>query len=227
MGDKIAEQFINWVEQHRNPAYSKKHNNFMVTFGNDFNYSSNKGFINIDKLIKYIRNDKIYSEKYDIQYSTPACYANNVKEIYMNNPEMLGLYEDNDFFPYADFEHAYWTGYYSSKPTFKKKVREAGNFLNCLSQRSAFKILSGEEYSSSTQRQSLQQCQTSLKKAISIAQHHDAISGTEKDHVEKDYINRLDKAVDQCYDHDIFCHQIFEKAITPYDNSEKDFSQYK
>ena len=34
-----------------------------------------------------------------------------------------------DFFPYADEPGEYWTGYYTSKPIFKKQVRDAGKFL--------------------------------------------------------------------------------------------------
>jgi len=133
--DKIAEKFVKFVEERYQPGY--KTNNFMVTFGNDFNYSSNKWFVNIDKLIKFMKNSEKYSEKFEIFYSTPACYAkavrdeleeNKTKKFSSSSAKSIQTYK-HDFFPYADFEHAYWTGYYSSKPTFKKLVRQMSDKL--------------------------------------------------------------------------------------------------
>lgn len=40
----------------------------------------------------------------------------------------------DDFFPYADYYHAYWTGYFSSRPTQKRAIRAATGFLNAARQ---------------------------------------------------------------------------------------------
>ena len=35
----------------------------------------------------------------------------------------------DDFFPYADCDHCYWTGYFTSRPGLKRMEREASLFL--------------------------------------------------------------------------------------------------
>jgi len=37
--------------------------------------------------------------------------------------------KQDDFFPYADGDHSYWTGYYTSRPTQKFMERKGNNFL--------------------------------------------------------------------------------------------------
>lgn len=34
-----------------------------------------------------------------------------------------------DFFPYASNEQSYWTGYYSTRPTLKRLIRNTNNLL--------------------------------------------------------------------------------------------------
>lgn len=94
--------------------------------GEDFNYmQAQKWFSNMDLLIDYI-NSKMYTvehggESLQIQltYSTPTCYSRaSAGQEYSVN--------EADFFPYAyPDEHSYWTGYFTSRPSFKYLVRAA------------------------------------------------------------------------------------------------------
>ena len=38
--------------------------------------------------------------------------------------------KNDDFFPYASDEHGYWTGYFTSRPTSKRMIREASSLLS-------------------------------------------------------------------------------------------------
>ena len=55
-------------------------------------------------------------------YSTPSKYLDAVKN------KSLEVKTD-DFFPYADCPHCYWTGYFTSRPALKRYVRKNNNLL--------------------------------------------------------------------------------------------------
>ena len=40
----------------------------------------------------------------------------------------------DDFFPYGSDSHGYWTGYFTSRPTSKRMIREASATLNSAKQ---------------------------------------------------------------------------------------------
>ncbi|GMP29807.1 hypothetical protein CsSME_00004761 [Camellia sinensis var. sinensis] len=84
------------------------------------------------------------------------------------------------FFRYADHENAYWTGYFTSRPAFKGYVRMMSGYYLAARQLEYFK---GRSSSGSNT--------DALADALAIAQHHDAVSGTERQHVAADYAKRL------------------------------------
>lgn len=108
--DLKARGFINYVNQQ---AANYKTNHILVTLGMDFHYSAaHTWFKNIDKLIYHV-NALQQSEGSDINlfYSTPSCYLKSLNEAAETWPVM-----QYDFFPYADWhDHAYWTGYFTSR----------------------------------------------------------------------------------------------------------------
>ncbi|CAI7761870.1 unnamed protein product [Closterium sp. NIES-54] len=57
-------------------------------------------------------------------YSTPSIYLDAKQQADEIWPVKTG-----DFFPYADAPHAYWTGFYSSRPAFKRYVRSCSALL--------------------------------------------------------------------------------------------------
>ena len=73
----------------------------------------------------------------------------------------------------------YWTGYFTSRPSFKLHERIANNLLQAIKQVDA--------QSEMNRREGIQY----LKQAMGIAQHHDAITGTAKQLVDSDYNMRL------------------------------------
>ncbi|CAG9465809.1 unnamed protein product [Pedinophyceae sp. YPF-701] len=87
-----------------------------------------------------------------------------------------------DFFPYADNPHAYWIGYFTSRPAHKYLARHASNVLRAAR---AMAALCGPRCGDS--RDFLDP----LESAVSTMQHHDAITGTAKQHVADDYARRL------------------------------------
>ena len=60
-------------------------------------------------------------------YSTPRAY---IKQINSENNEYQT--KTDDFFPYADREHSYWIGYFTSRVAVKGFVRDFGRWLQAM-----------------------------------------------------------------------------------------------
>ncbi|GAB1293420.1 Lysosomal alpha-mannosidase [Apodemus speciosus] len=131
-------------------------NHTVMTMGSDFQYeNANMWFKNMDKLIRLVNEQYLRSVKKD------------------------------DFFPYADGPHMFWTGYFSSRPALKRYERLSYNFLQVCNQLEA---LVGPRanvgpYGSGDS--------APLKEAMAVLQHHDAVSGTAKQNVVNDYAKQL------------------------------------
>ena len=62
--------------------------------------------------------------KVNLLYSTPSCYTYHV-----NRAGKTWTTKEDDFFPIAQQPHAFWTGYFTSRPSLKGYVRSTNNFL--------------------------------------------------------------------------------------------------
>jgi len=161
-----ATQFSNYF---KNMALYYKTENLMHPMGDDFHYVSARHiYKNLDKLINYINSHPEFNMQ--IFYSTPSEYFKNLKESGAQFTE-----KTDDFFPYADKNTAFWTGYFTSRPTYKGMIKEAGRYLQSIrTMLSLFlvgNLLPGRsynEYASALWK---------LEEAIALSQHHDAITG--------------------------------------------------
>lgn len=71
------------------------------------------------------------SDRYKVKayYSTPSCYVAAVKRATsVDNFQQ----KTDDFFPYESSPHAYWTGYFTSRPTLKGIVRQSSAFMQVI-----------------------------------------------------------------------------------------------
>ncbi|PON53460.1 Glucan biosynthesis, periplasmic [Parasponia andersonii] len=147
-------------------------NHIMWTMGDDFQYQyAESWFKQMDKLIHYVNKDG----RVNALYSTPSKYTDAK---YAAN-ETWPLKTD-DYFPYADRQNAYWTGYFTSRPGLKRYVRLLSGYYLAARQ---LEFLVGKR---STGPNTF-----GLGDALGIAQHHDAITGTAKQHTTNDYVKRL------------------------------------
>ncbi|XP_078433957.1 alpha-mannosidase At3g26720-like isoform X2 [Wolffia australiana] len=147
-------------------------NHIMWTMGTDFKYQyANSWFRQLDKFIHYVNLDG----RVNALYSTPSIYTDAKHATKESWP-----LKTEDFFPYADRKNAYWTGYFTSRPTFKGYVRAMSGYYLAARQ---LEFLRGRINSRPTT--------DTLADALAIAQHHDAVTGTEKQHVADDYSKRL------------------------------------
>ena len=164
----------------------------------------------MDKLIHYVNQDG----RVNAFYSTPAEYVDVKNSLNRSWPV-----KTDDFFPYADCPHCYWTGkalkcwtaqtpklvlfshrrfraalvsfalsselcwnatgYFTSRAASKGFIRQATSYLQIARQ---LEFITGKAGHSDI-----------LDEAVALLQHHDSITGTEKQHVTNDYHKRLSK----------------------------------
>ncbi|XP_033167145.1 lysosomal alpha-mannosidase isoform X2 [Drosophila mauritiana] len=159
--------------------------NVILTMGEDFHYqNADMWYKNLDKLIKYGNERQANGSNINLLYSTPSCYLKSLHDAGITWPT-----KSDDFFPYASDPHAYWTGYFTSRPTLKRFERDGNHFLQVCKQLSALAPKKPEEFDPHL---------TFMRETLGIMQHHDAITGTEKEKVALDYAKRMSVAFRAC-----------------------------
>jgi lysosomal alpha-mannosidase len=71
-----------------------------------------------------VNAEQASGSRVNLFYSTPSCYLKSLNEAGVTWPT-----KTDDFFPYASDPHAYWTGYFTSRPTFKGYIRTTNSML--------------------------------------------------------------------------------------------------
>eukprot|EP01102_Stenamoeba_stenopodia_P022689 TRINITY_DN9548_c0_g1_i1.p1 TRINITY_DN9548_c0_g1~~TRINITY_DN9548_c0_g1_i1.p1 ORF type:complete len:992 (-),score=225.36 TRINITY_DN9548_c0_g1_i1:87-2999(-) len=175
----VAAKAQDFADQMRQRAQNYRTNQILVTFGCDFQFQDAIiNFKNMDKLMAYINaNPDVYG--LNVFYSTPSIYVNAVHA----TGQAFELKTD-DIFPYASGPHSYWTGYFTSRSALKGYVRTRSNFEQATNKLFALSGIPGNTTYLLSDIYSLTQ-------SLSIAQHHDAVAGTEQQHVTDDYAERL------------------------------------
>ncbi|XP_063677322.1 lysosomal alpha-mannosidase-like isoform X2 [Bolinopsis microptera] len=175
-----VEDFVSYLEEQSSHYRS---GNIMLTMGGDFCYqNAHKYFKNLDILMDYV-NANTTNNGFKMIYSTPSQYMDAVLK------SIGGLQnKTDDLFPYADGPHSYWTGYFTSRPTLKGYVRDCNNVLQVCKHVEAA-AAPGDKLGATSEL---------LRLAMGVSQHHDAVSGTSKQHVADDYARRLAAGQTEC-----------------------------
>ncbi|CAH8682579.1 unnamed protein product [Schistosoma rodhaini] len=188
--DIVVKTFIKYV---KNLSNSFKTNHIMILMGCDFTYeNAHMNYNNMDKLIKYVNAQQKYGNNVNVLYSTPACYTKAVNEEF----NRIGTINrrSGDFFPYASSPLSYWTGYYTSRPALKYYVRQASNLLSMCEQIHLFANHIRNKNNPYDNEVNINH----LRQVLHIVQHHDAVTGTSKQHVTNDYALRLYNGTKSC-----------------------------
>eukprot|EP01041_Mallomonas_annulata_P000682 gene682-1305_t len=168
----------------------------MLKMGSDFHYTNaHMWFSNLDKIINRVNKMNVGVE---VIYSTPVEYLTA-----KSKENVTWSLKTDDFFPYADCAHCYWTGYFTSRPTLKYLERQGSGFLQAVRQLQVLATVSHHPPPpppltalASDPSKSIQ----SLAQAVGLANHHDAVTGTSKQHVADDYVRILSAALSQAED---------------------------
>jgi alpha-mannosidase II len=157
------------------------HNVVLVPLGGDFYYESineaRSQFSNYERLIDYINLNK--SMNANVRFGTLSDYFELLKEKNKRNLRTLS----GDFFTYADKTDRYWSGYYTSRPFYKRLDRIVEHYLRAAELTFSLSNLKGADNTD------LYKMMLIARRNLSIFQHHDGIAGTSKSYVMKDYGN--------------------------------------
>eukprot|EP01118_Nematostelium_gracile_P016074 TRINITY_DN6577_c0_g1_i2.p1 TRINITY_DN6577_c0_g1~~TRINITY_DN6577_c0_g1_i2.p1 ORF type:complete len:961 (+),score=254.85 TRINITY_DN6577_c0_g1_i2:83-2884(+) len=180
---QMADQYAKQIRERA--AYGYITNNILAPFGCDFAFqNAHRNFKNMDKLMRFI-NENQDTYGLNMFYSTPSIYLDSV-----HAAGATWTVKTGDFFPYADDAHSYWSGYFTSRAALKAYIRETNNFLH-----SADKIFSLSLGLPNISTMENWEKMDKLTQAFSVAQHHDAVAGTEQQHVADDYAERLSAGI--------------------------------
>ena len=214
--ERRVQEFVDHCEQQA-LVYNKAHEktkHIMLTMGSDFEYMyAHTWFKNMDKLIHYANLDG----RVNVFYSTPTQYSQlRLRDRRQSDWEVRS---DYDWFPYCDGEavsdgsgtitanpqaHAFWTGYFTSRPELKRLVRVASAVLE------ACRLAELETWPFTTD---LTTQTARLWEALSVVQHHDGVSGTARQRVAEDYADMLQRGIDGCM-------EFMQKQVVPGDTTE-------
>ena len=182
---KVAEEFLDKI---RNRTKGFQHDQYMFLLGDDFTFFKKEFLFERMELIMDYINSNTSQNDVRIFYSTPSKYFAAVKRELMKHNKSLPIEKHIDFYPYADKEYAYWTGYYTSRPYLKGMIKQLSNLYLTSSTYLVEMLLHNKI--------KLQDIQlTQIQKMIGLLQHHDAITGTAKEKVSNDYITNSKKAI--------------------------------
>lgn len=162
-------------------AYPTKH--LLVPMGDDFAYTNAElVFQSLDGLRNYINSRPELD--IEVRYSSLGEYFEAVRK---EQPKLQVKFDD--FFPYADEAHSYWTGFYTSRPYIKEHHRSAVSKLRTATTLIAYRGAQGALTASGFEEAT--KVIQKLREAVALMCHHDTITGTSRVAVLIDIIKKL------------------------------------
>ncbi|CAB9502125.1 Alpha-mannosidase 2 [Seminavis robusta] len=169
----LQERSMLLLDQYLKKASLYRSNVVIAPLGDDFRYQTAEEaelqFTNYQKIFDYINT---HVEGVQIQFGTLSEYFEAAMGTF--EPPLL----KGSFFTYSDVNEDYWSGYYTSR-VFDKS-------LDRLLEQSIFAATA-----LGADKEDLQE----PRRALSLFQHHDGVTGTARDHVVQDYAKRIHAAI--------------------------------
>lgn len=184
--EEKAIELLNYIQEQ---AAHRRENHLILPWGCDFTFANARlNYDQMDKIIKFV--NEYNKVNVTLRYSTPSEYLDALKQ---DKVKWATKYDDG--FPYSDNQEDFWTGFFSSRPNKKKMTRDASANLHASQKMMAAKVIESDV--SDEQVQEILETKHSFMDVMGVLQHHDAITGTEKQDVADDYTQSLSQAMDK------------------------------
>ncbi|XP_043920205.1 alpha-mannosidase 2 [Protopterus annectens] len=187
------------LDQYRKKSKLYRNKVVLAPLGDDFRYNEgsewDQQFQNYQKLFDYMNSHPELHVK--VQFGTLSDYfhalykASGLEE--RNAGPSVFPVVSGDFFTYADREDHYWSGYFTSRPFYKRLDRileshlRAAEILYSFAQVHSQRSKDTHVFPSTGNYNLL----VEARRNLGLFQHHDAITGTSKEWVVTDYGTRL------------------------------------
>ena len=189
-GDAYVERFVALVQ--RLQRYSQG-GHVMLLMGCDYEYENAAAwYTNMDRLIRAVNADG----RVHANYSDPVRYTR------AKHDEQLAwtVKSGDDFTPACQEQppgplrgHMYWSGYFTSRPALKLLQRKSSAHLQTARQLHTIANLAAQppDWTAGAWSPHLGTGIAPLAAAVALTSHHDAVTGTSRQHVANDYAKRL------------------------------------
>ncbi|CAB3359337.1 Hypothetical predicted protein [Cloeon dipterum] len=200
--DNVRQRAELLLDQYRKKAQLYRTNVLLVPLGDDFRFDHSAEwdaqFNNYQALFDHLNaRQDLYVEA---QFATLSDYFSALKIEVGGEKRLPSL--TGDFFTYADRDDHYWSGYFTSRPYYKRLDRVLIGYLRAAEVIFSLAWSHGKATSSNgspwllSPHAGLRNKLTIARQANALFQHHDGVTGTAKDHVMRDYGNKMIKAID-------------------------------
>uniref|UniRef100_A0AAX7URT7 mannosyl-oligosaccharide 1,3-1,6-alpha-mannosidase n=1 Tax=Astatotilapia calliptera TaxID=8154 RepID=A0AAX7URT7_ASTCA len=198
----VHERALLLLDQYRQKSRLFRSSVLLVPLGDDFRYVESSEwdvqFNNYQKLFDYFNQHPELHIK--ARFGTLSDYFQALHRRLSTTrttlPKLRG-----DFFSYADRDDHYWTGYFTSRPFYKRLDRKleatlrATEILFSLTLAEMRRSHSDGRLAENFPAREYFQWLTTGRRNLALFQHHDAVAGTEREHVVVDYGTRLFQSI--------------------------------
>uniref|UniRef100_A0A8C2AMP8 Alpha-mannosidase n=1 Tax=Cyprinus carpio TaxID=7962 RepID=A0A8C2AMP8_CYPCA len=189
------------LDQYRKKSKLFRTNVLLAPLGDDFRYTEavewDQQFENYQKLFDYMNSHPELHVQ--AQFGTISDYFEALRKstgmdpVGMNVGQLAFPVLSGDLFTYADRDDHYWSGYFTSRPFYKRLDRVLESHLRAAEVLYSLTLANIQTYGQPSDYPAVDNYKllTEARRNLGLFQHHDAIAGTGKDWVVVDYGTRL------------------------------------